>query len=156
MNTDLDLVEFIKTHHVGVLSTHSITEPGYPFGSVTPYILTPEGDLAILISDLAEHTRNIQHNNKVALTIYQQPDQQQNPGAAARITCLADAIMAESESTAGLQQQYLQQIYDAELTLSLPGFSFYLLRIKRIRLIGGFGNIKWLQPDLLKNQVQSI
>lgn len=154
MNTELDPVQFIKSHHVGVLSTHSTTEPGYPFGSVTPYIVTNEGDLAIYISELAEHTRNIQHNNKVSLTIYQQPATQ-NPGAAPRVTCLADAVVAESISVSALRHQYNQQIPDAEMTLSLPGFSFYLLTLKRIRLIGGFGNIKWLEPDLLATQPQS-
>jgi putative heme iron utilization protein len=33
-----------------------------PFGSVTPYIISDNGDIAIFISHLAEHTHNIQAN----------------------------------------------------------------------------------------------
>ena len=146
-----DPVQFIKKHYVGVLSTHSVSEPGYPFGSITPYIVTEDGDLAIYISELAEHTRNIRQNNKVSLTIYQQPDQH-NPGSGSRITCLADALLATDQAV--LQQQYAQQIPDAELTLSLPGFEFYRLHPKRIRLIAGFGQIKWLEPSLLAHKNQ--
>lgn len=151
MTTMQDPVKFIKNHYVGVLSTHSASEVGYPFGSITPYIVTPEGDIAIYISELAEHTRNIRQNNKVSLTIYQQPDQQ-NPGSGCRITCLADALLATDKTA--LQKQYAQQIPDAELTLSLPGFDFYRLHLKRIRLIAGFGQIKWLDPNLLAQKSQ--
>ena len=57
-----------RTHHSGVLGTHSTSMPGYPFGSVVPYYLTPAGDAIIYISDIALHTRNIKANDKVSLT----------------------------------------------------------------------------------------
>ena len=58
---------------VGVLSTHSIDVAGYPFGSIAPYTLNYDGEPAILISDIAQHTRNIKQNNKVSLTVFK-PD----------------------------------------------------------------------------------
>ena len=62
--------QLARAQHSGVLGTHSTSMPGYPFGSVVPYYLTPEGDAVIYISDIALHTRNIKANDKVSLTIF--------------------------------------------------------------------------------------
>lgn len=138
--------QFIKNQRYGVLSTHSVAEPGYPFGSITPYIINAEGDIAIFISHLAEHTHNIKVHSKVSLTIFD-PKDAANPLAGPRITCLAVATPAENETT--LRIDYLSKFPDAEMILSLPGFHFYLLKLIKIRLVAGFGQLKWLMPDQL-------
>jgi len=138
--------QFIRNQRYGVLSTLSIIEPGYPFGSVTPYIISAEGKIAIFISHLAEHTHNIQANPKVSLTIFD-PNDAANPTAGPRITCLAMAMLAEDDMQ--LRKDYLEQFPDAEITLRLPGFHFYLLKLVKIRLVAGFGLVKWLMPEQL-------
>lgn len=138
--------QFIKSQRYGVLSTLSIAEPGYPFGSITPYIINNEGDIAIFISHLAEHTHNIQANPKVSLTIFD-PKDASNPTAGPRITCLAEAMITEDEMQ--LREEYLNQFPDAEIILTLPGFHFYLLKLVKIHLVAGFGQVKWLMPEQL-------
>ena len=59
----------LRAEKDGILSTHSLDVPGYPFGSVTPYSLDKKGRPVILISDLAQHTKNIEANSKISLTI---------------------------------------------------------------------------------------
>lgn len=144
--TDLDPSHFIRNQNYGVLSTHSQTESGYPFGSITPYIISDDGDIAIFISHLAEHTHNIKANPKVSITIFD-PADAANPGAGARITCLATVEQAQNETQ--LRTNYLAQFSDAEIILDLPGFHFYLLKLTRIRLVAGFGQVKWLNADQL-------
>ena len=56
----------------GILSTMSQELPGYPFGSVTPYVMTHEGRLVVYVSSIAQHTRNMQENSKVSLTVVEQ------------------------------------------------------------------------------------
>ena len=138
--------QFIKKQRYGVLSTLSLTESGYPFGSITPYIISAEGDIAIFISHLAEHTHNIQANPRVSLTIFD-PKDAANPTAGSRITCLATAKLAKDE--AQLRTDYLNQFPDADIILTLPGFHFYLLKLVKIRLVAGFGQVKWLMPEQL-------
>ncbi|MDH5395821.1 MAG: CREG family protein [Gammaproteobacteria bacterium] len=145
--TTLNVGQFIKDHYYGVLSTHSQTEPGFPFGSITPYIVASSGDIAIFISHLAEHTTNIRANPKVSLTIFDQPDAE-NPGACGRITCLANAVQAQNETA--LRSIYKTQFPDSAMTLDLPGFHFYLLKITKVRLVAGFGKVKWLTAEQLK------
>ncbi len=138
--------QFIRDQRYGVLSTFSLTESGYPFGSITPYIINAEGDIAIFISHLAEHTHNIQANPKVSLTIFD-PKDASNPTAGPRITCLAVATIATDEMQ--LREDYLNQFPDAQMILTLPGFHFYLLRLVKIHLVAGFGQVKWLVPEQL-------
>ena len=144
--TTLNVNQFIKDHYYGVLSTHSQTESGFPFGSLTPYIVTNNGDIAIFISHLAEHTTNIQVNPKVSLTIFD-PVEPTNPSASARITCLANVIQADDESS--LRAIYSAQFPDSAMTLDLPGFHFYLLQLSKVRLVAGFGQVKWLTVEQL-------
>ncbi len=138
--------EFITAQRYGILSTHSLAEAGYPFGSVTPYITTGDGDLAIFISHLAEHTHNIEANNKVSLTIFD-PKDSESPNAGPRITCLADAIPAGDETQ--LRKAYQTLFPESEMILELPGFQFYVLKLVKIRLVAGFGKVQWLTPEQL-------
>lgn len=138
--------QFIRDQRYGVLSTFSLAESGYPFGSITPYIINAEGDIAIFISHLAEHTHNIKTNPRVSLTIFD-PKDASNPTAGPRITCLAVATIAEYDVQ--LREEYLNQFPDAQMILTLPGFHFYLLKLVKIHLVAGFGQVKWLTPEQL-------
>jgi hypothetical protein len=145
--TNLNPAQFIKQHAYGVLSTHSLAETGYPFGSITPYIITPDGDIAIYISELAEHTKNIIDNNKVSLTVFEL-NNPTNPNDGPRISCLAEAVA--TKNTDELKSLYLEKFPDAEMTLSLPGFTFYLLKLHKVRLVAGFGKVKWLSAEQIQ------
>ncbi len=144
--TSLDPSQFIKAQQYGVLSTHSLSEFGYPFGSITPYIISDDGDIAIFISHLAEHTHNIEANPKVSLTIFD-PKDADNPSAGARITCLAKVEKSTIETD--LRDKYLRQFPESEIILGLPGFHFYLLKLTKIRLVAGFGQVTWLDAKQL-------
>jgi hypothetical protein len=142
----MDPAEFIKQHCYGVLATQSVSHLGYPFGSIVPYVISADGFICIYISELAEHTKNISENSKVSLTI---ADVQtaQTASSAPRICCLAEARKSDDQQRLSLL--YQQQFPDAEIILQLPGFMFYQLELAAVRLIGGFGDIKWLSPKQL-------
>ena len=59
----------LGVQYFGVLSTISHKVDGYPFGSVVPYSLNRNGEPVILISDIAEHTKNIVADARVSLTV---------------------------------------------------------------------------------------
>jgi putative heme iron utilization protein len=131
---------------VGVLSTHSTDVEGYPFGSIAPYALNYESEPTILISDLAQHTRNIKRNNKVSLTVFDQcvDDPQSN----ARLTWIGDAELIDPGDTA-IRDRYLRYFPSAESYFATHDFSFYRIRLRRARFIGGFGQIFWIEPELM-------
>jgi len=134
----------------GVLSTHSIDVPGYPFGSIAPYTLNHDGEPIILISTIAQHTRNIKENNKVSLTVFD--PHADDPQAASRLTWIGDAESID-QSDADSRDRYLRYFPSAESYFQTHDFSFYRVGLRRARFIGGFGEIYWIEPDamLIKN-----
>lgn len=53
----------------GVIGTHAADHPGYPFGSVVPFVLGEDGQPLLLLSPLSQHTRNIERDRRCSLTI---------------------------------------------------------------------------------------
>lgn len=133
----------------GVLSTQSQQYGGYPFGSVVPYCLNENGQPLILISRLAQHTKNIVADSKVALTLLDWDtnigDVQQNE----RLTLLADAQkVADIEDAAAWYNRCFPQAQDYHQQLD---FDFYQLNVVQLRFIEGFGKARWLSPgDVLR------
>lgn len=140
----------LNRQSVGVLSTHSIDVVGYPFGSIAPYALNYDGEPTILISDIAQHTRNIKQDNRTSLTVFD--PQADDPQSGSRLTWIGDAEPVDL-SDAAARDRYLRYFPSAESYFETHDFSFYRIRLRRARFIGGFGQIFWIEPDamLLEN-----
>ncbi|MGB0894108.1 MAG: HugZ family protein [Parashewanella sp.] len=136
----------VRKSDSGVISTISHNLRGYPFGSVSPYISDSEGRLYFYISDIAQHSKNLALDSRMSMTIYNQADlgDQNEQG---RVTIVGDAFPVEDE----LQQQelarYINRFPKAEAYAQAHGFKMWRLDIKRVRYIGGFGKIFWLEKD---------
>lgn len=128
---------------VGVLSTHSVDVEGYPFGSIAPFALNYDGEPTLLISEIAQHTRNIKQNNKVSLTVFDQ--HADDPQAAARLTWIGDAAPIDPSDTE-TRNRYLRYFPSAESYFDTHDFSFYRIGLRKARFIGGFGQIYWIEP----------
>ncbi|MDQ3013590.1 MAG: DUF2470 domain-containing protein [Acidobacteriota bacterium] len=135
---------------LGVLSTQSVDVEGYPFGSIAPYVLDYDGQPVMLISDIAQHTRNIKQNNKVSLTVFDRYTD--DPQAGGRLTWIGDAELV-NQADAEIRQRYLRYFPSSESYFETHDFSFYCIHLRRARFIGGFGQIYWVESDamLLKN-----
>ena len=132
---------FVRSQHSGVLSTLSQRVEGYPFGSVAPFMLDLAGCPVILISTLAEHTKNIAADPRVSLIVQPySPDMQ----VAGRVTLLGRAQQLDDKSALG--PRYLRFHPQAESYFAMHDFSFYRIEPVRIRYIGGFGRIHWVEP----------
>lgn len=133
----------VREMHSGVLATVSLSVKGFPFGSVTPYLMTENGDLVIYASDIAQHSRNMKADKHVSVCIHdgRQLDSQSN----ARVTLLAFAEVDGADEA--LQAQYLTLFPQANKYVQTHDFRFYLLRTQRVRYIGGFGEIYWFDQE---------
>ncbi|MGH8744477.1 MAG: pyridoxamine 5'-phosphate oxidase family protein, partial [Burkholderiales bacterium] len=88
MSIALDARRLLRKNRFGMLATLSKKFGGHPFGSIIPYMLDHEACPIILISTLAEHTKNIENDNRVSLLVH---DAGANVQAEARITVLGNA-----------------------------------------------------------------
>ena len=131
---------------MGVLSTHSVDVAGYPFGSIAPFVLNYDSEPTMLISDIAQHTRNIKQNYRVSLTVFDQGAD--DPQASSRLTWIGDAELIDPSDTE-IRRRYLRYFPSAASYFETHDFSFYRIRLRRARFIGGFGQIYWIAPDAM-------
>ncbi len=134
----------LLSEYHGVLSTHSIDMPGFPFGSVAPYCLDSEGYAVILISSIAQHTKNIEADNKVSLIVTE--GEVDDIHTAARLTLLSEAKKVEPEDN-DTRERYYRFFPPAREYHLQHNFEFYRLHTVRARYIGGFGKIHWIAAD---------
>ena len=142
--------ELLLKEYRGVLSTHSRSMPGFPFGSSVPYCLDGQGRPLILISRIAQHTHNLGADPKCSLLVGEReaPDVQ----ATGRVTVMAQAQkLVEAESVEAAAERYYRYFPESRSYHSAHDFDFWVLEPVRYRFIGGFGAIHWLDNIELAN-----
>lgn len=122
-----------------VLSTLSLRYGGHPFGSLVPYVLDHEGRPVVLVSRLAEHTKNIEADARVSLLAR---DAAADPQAGARVTLLGSAAPVDASTSAAAR--YRRFFPDSERLVALGDFSFLAVNPLAVRFIKGFGAIHWI------------
>jgi len=129
----------LRRHRSGVLSSHSVKHPGYPYGSALPHIADHAGRPVVLISHLAEHTHNLAVDPRASFIVCAQgPDLQTQP----RATLLGEARPAADQES--IARRYLRFYPDHEQYLQIGGFRFFVLEPLQVRYIQGFGGLHWI------------
>lgn len=145
---DVETRQLLLNSYQGVISTHSQYMAGYPFGSVVPFCLDGDGHAIILISDLAQHTKNLKADAHCSLLVLGEGDDVQT---AARLTILADAQPVTSEDVDAVAQRYYRYFPQSRDFHRVHDFSFWRLKAVKYRYIGGFGRIHWAEPSVISN-----
>jgi heme iron utilization protein len=140
MKLHTEALQFLFSTHKAVLSTHSAKFEGYPFGSLTPFVLNQQGMPIILISNLAEHTKNIMQDDRVSLVVFDNNDDLQ---ANARLTLLGHAKQTDKNNEL-IRGRYLRYLPQAEQYFDMHDFSFYTIQVIHARYIAGFGRMGWI------------
>jgi putative heme iron utilization protein len=136
----------LRAERQGALATLSLHKEGWPFVSVAPYAVSARGEPLLLLSALAQHTKNALADSRSSLLV--QESAGLAPGADAqahgRVTLLGRiaAVTAADEDDA--RARYLARHPQATQTASGHDFRWYTLSIEEARFIGGFGEICWV------------
>lgn len=152
LNSIKNARHLLRQCELGVLSTHSKANEGYPFGSVSTYLSTVNGDVIFYISDLAQHTKNINENAKMCLTVFANSDDDnsrvnEDPNAGARLSILGNAALLDSNEFERTKERYFKLYPDSQKYQGTHDFNFYKLSCERLRYIGGFGDIHWFSEE---------
>ncbi|HTO07941.1 MAG TPA: DUF2470 domain-containing protein [Myxococcota bacterium] len=125
---------------------------GFPFGSLAPFALRADGTPFVLISAIAQHTRNLERDPRCSLFV-RDPEGDARPDAQAswRVTVLARArrLDVEGDELEELHARYAARVPGAPGYGGAHDFTFWELAPLKLRAIGGFGAIRWLPPDSL-------
>ena len=135
----------LETERVGTLATHSALHPGFPFASVMPYALTPDGSPLFLISGMALHTQNVIADARASLLVMQSGSGA-DPLGAPRATLLGTARRI-AEPDESVRELYLQRHPSAGYWIGFSDFSFFRLDVAHIYFVGGFGVMGWVEHN---------
>jgi putative heme iron utilization protein len=148
------LRELLSNERHAVLATLSASRDGWPFASIAPFALSADGEPLLLLSDLAEHTRNVRADPRASLFV-QDGACLADPQAGPRVTILGQVEpIAEAELTVARQTYVLCHPQAAEY-FALADFRLYVMRVREARFIGGFGDMGWIDAATLRSAASS-
>ncbi|KVZ14945.1 HugZ family protein [Burkholderia ubonensis] len=130
---------------LGTLATHAREPQGFPYPTVVPFAPDARHRPVILVSGLAEHTRNLAADPRAGFLVVDAPDG--DVLNAERATLLGR--FAPVDADPHLVARYLRYEPDAARYLALGDFTFWALDVKRLRYIGGFGRMGWVDGTAL-------
>lgn len=134
-------VSLLKQGDGGILATINADKP---YVSSTPFVLDKEGNPVIFISDLALHTKNISKNQNVSI-IVNKPDKDGSYFNGSRVTVNGKMVkVTEEKEIEACKKAYMSRYKEAQDWADFGDFNYFKLEPKEIYLIGGFGEIDWV------------
>ena len=134
----------IRATPTATLATSHV-EGGWPYASLVLVACRFDVSPVLLISTLAEHTKNIAADNRVSLLI-DGTTELADRLTGARITVLANAYCSDTD---GDRERFIARHPGAALYADFSDFSFFHLEITRGHFVAGFGNIEWINAPTL-------
>lgn len=147
---DQALLDLLHGRYTATLGT--LTDHGEAALSMVPYALdTTRGDVVILISGLAAHTRQLQVHPHASLLVCDSEDQSDNVHALSRVSLDVTALwpLAGSDEARQASTVYLARHPAAEMLTGLPDFRWVRLQPQQARQVAGFGAARTLDHERL-------
>lgn len=129
--------QLLRAATVGSLATASNSEQGWPYASLVLVACDHDASPILLLSDLAEHSRNIKVDSRVSLLI------DGTSGTTDRLTGPRVTIFGKAEITLepGLRNRFLTRHESARTYADFRDFNFYKLNLTGAHFVAGFGRI---------------
>jgi heme iron utilization protein len=128
----------------GTLSTVALDPAGFPFGSIVTFALDERGAPLVLMSTMAEHTRNLDADDRASLLVTEGGD---GAGrlAAARATLVGRVSRVADGDQEAATEAYLA-VHPGAFWARFPDFAVHRLEVEAIRYVRGFGEMSWVDP----------
>lgn len=118
---------------------------GWPYASLVLVALDHRAEPLLLLSNLAEHTRNLKRDRRASL-LFDGTAGLDDPLTGARVSVLGEVEPVED---AALLARYTARHPAAALYAGFADFRLYRLAVSRAHLVAGFGRIDWIDAEAL-------
>ncbi len=137
------LIDLLHSSADAALATHSVAMPGFPFASAVPFAVDERHRPLLLLSSIAEHSRNLTENPRASLMIAKPL----GDGEMARVSLVGELHPIEADALT--VRRYLRYQPAAERFLQLGDFRFLRFEPARVLAVGGFARASWLEGERL-------
>jgi hypothetical protein len=118
---------------------------GWPYASLVLVAADHDASPLLLLSDLAQHTKNLKRDGKASL-LFDGTAGRDDPLTGARVTVLGElAAVAEPR----LLDRFTERHPSAAGYAGFADFRLYRLAVARAHLVAGFGKIDWVPAEAL-------
>jgi heme iron utilization protein len=121
------------------------TEGDWPYGSLVMVALDSDASPLILISELAEHTKNLRKNPRASL-LFDATAGLADPLTGARVTVVGEAAPIDDDRQ---RARYVARHPSAAAYRDFHDFHLWRLTATRAHLVAGFGRIHWIDVAAL-------
>jgi heme iron utilization protein len=128
----------------GALSTLAADPQGYPYGSVASYGLDDRGNPLFFVSLMAGHTQNAMRDPRASLLVTEPVPDGADPLASGRATLLGLLSPVAEDDRLTARDRYLEANPTSAYYIDFGDFVFYRLDVRRIRYVGGYGRMSWV------------
>ena len=131
---------------IGTLSTLAREPAGFPYGSFVTFALD-DGDVVLLVSEMAEHTKNLRADDRASLLVAE--SSKEDPLANGRVTLFGrcrnvGAGAGEGDDRDRAKRAFLAKHPQSSYYVDYKDFSFWRLVVESARYIGGYGRMSWV------------
>lgn len=142
MTASAEIVRTLMRQSTAALGTVMQTSP---YVSLVLTALDADGAL-LLLSDLAQHSRNIAAHSRVSL-LFDGTAGLEDRLTGARVTLIGTIAQIDADESA--RAAYVQAHPSAAIYIGLGDFHLYRVTVERAHLVAGFGRIEWLEASAL-------
>jgi heme iron utilization protein len=118
----------------------TLAQDGTPYGSVVLYAIHDSGDAVLLVSEMAEHTKNLHRDQRCSLLVRETGNA--NVLASGRVTLVGKAELIPRPTD--LSGCFLKKNPAARQYADFGDFNCWRILVTSVRYIGGFGRMSWV------------
>jgi heme iron utilization protein len=122
----------------GMLATSST---GHPWASLVAYAVLDDGSPVLVLSELAEHGRNLLAEPHASLVVADL-SASDDPLACPRVTLAGQARQPPAADADRAREAFLAKVPNASMYADFEDFRLWVLRVERVRWVGGYGKVE--------------
>jgi putative heme iron utilization protein len=139
--------ELVRRARLATLATFALRPEGYPYGSLVAVADDELGRPLLLLSALAEHTKNLIACDRASLLVVEPAAT--NIAEAPRVTIAGTCAPVPAEHADAARARFVAAHPYAAPWFGdyLHGYALYRLEPVELRVIVGFGRLSWVTPE---------
>lgn len=134
----------LQGSNIGTLA--SLTSDGSPWASIVQYGTMDNGSPVIIVSTLALHGRNLAADKRASLAVAAPVPKGHDPGDSGRVTLAGVVEEPLGDEREEAKQAFFKEFPAAEAYAEFGDFAIYVLRVDKVRWVGGFGRMASATP----------
>jgi len=133
--------DLLRRAPAATLTSLSRRHPGWPAASFVPFALDADGAPLVLLSEIAEHTRNLDADGRCCFFVAEAPGE--DVRATPRLAIYGTARRLPAAEAANARDVYLGRHPAAAPLLDLD-FRLWKVEVAEAQWVGGFAAARWL------------